>query len=259
MDEAAIKNIPAPVKILAVGVIIAVIVYIYKKAQANNSGALSNTAAQAAAANAAQIAAEQQAANSVGTMNASGTIGANGSNGVNMSALDSQIANSFGSLGQQISSTLQPLTAIPGQVTSALSANSTAGGTQINALAQSISGLGTAINSDLTGAVTQLEQSMTAQQTAMGTLFTSRDAGTYWILGNTSLADCIEGGNVSQWCANTIGANEAARAGVNFNDPNAIKNYVQTTYGSCQSGQGYDPICVGKKIAAQINFGQGGG
>ncbi len=245
-----ISSLPNSVKIIGGGVILAAIIYIYKKTK----GASTSTGSTTTAAQQAQLAAEQAALSQYPTVNNSGTTGS-GLSSAQLSSLGTDLSNSFGTLGQQLQAAINPLTGIPGAVNSTVSGISTGLQSGFTAITQ---GLGT-LSSQLTGAMassqTALSGQLTAQTNAMQSMFTSQDPAWYFQIGMHSLADCIQSGNVSQWCANTIGANEASRNNVNFNDPNAIKQYVQTTYGSCTSGGGYDPVCVGKKIAQQIGYG----
>lgn len=256
-----IEKLPDSYKIIGGGVILAVIIYVYKKYKANNTGisTASSTSAQ-------QLAYEQQLANSLPTVNNSGTTNTGSQSAID--SVNSALTSDFGTLGTQIASQLQPLQSIPQQIQTALAGSGTATSSLGSSLGAAISNLGTTFSAGLStlatnlagnvsSAETALQSAITANGTAINNNFNSRDIGMFDLLGHESLADCVQGTNVSQFCTNSIGASEASVAGVNFNNPSAVKQYVSSTYSSCAKGQGYDPVCVGKIIANNLGYNGG--
>ena len=133
--------------------------------------------------------------------------------------------------------------------------------------AAAISASQSALGSQMTGsqtatlaAIQQANTQMTQQLQAFSSLFTAQEQQQYHVMGMQSAAACVGGTrngkpNVFQYCTNGQAAMELNQAGVDPNNTTAVTTYVQSKYQSCQSGAGYDPVCVGKLIAAGNNSG----
>lgn len=223
------------------GVGIAAAIYISKK----NAAAASQTAA------ATEIPAGVYAAGASSNPTSSGTLAtglsatdlANG-----LTALNTSLQTNFSDIG----SGLTDLATGIKNSNDSISAAITQLGTSIQGyLTQSQSAISTQLASNastISGDITALQNAIAGRATAV-----------YYGLATQSAAACVGGTrngqpNVLQYCTNGVAALELNAAGVDPNNPTAVRTYVQSTYGSCAKGSGYDAECVGKIIANQIGY-----